>query len=623
MNTRLWIGIATIATLMMCPATVHAVLIWDAVTGDEAAITDGPGTWISSFGEYKWNTGVGPDWNVDWDNAAPDAARFGTAVSSEEFKVTVYGNVTATGVTTYKQYYLEPDFFNGGSITLTGTTPSVVTYYRARFYTDLATAPGVETLRLDGAGTSSRYLYLYGTNTFDAPVVIGGDGLLCMLHSDATAGLQGSIQGSASASVTVESGSTLSIRADNCITAKPFTISGAGLGGRGALEFYTSANSAGVRDLQGSVTLAGDATIRIQVNPANPDALTNIISGPISGDYALTVINSATGSAYPAPIHLTNPANSVKNLIAYSAGSGGSPVMIYLDANFAATESVSIGNKSTVYLAAGADLVAPSIRLEHATAALDASAAGMTIPSGQAVEGIGTIVGNVAVAGGGIEPGVDGPGVLIAGAGGVLDFSPGGNLIWGLAELKDSATGGPGSAYDMVVAPNDLVLGGTSRLTLDFAAVGDPAPGEAFWTSDHSWLIMDVGTSTTGNFGSIAHGAFAAGSFNTTVDGGGEVYLNFVAGTVVFPPGDASRDGKVDAADAALLAANWLKATGATWDDGDFNDDQAVDDLDLAILAANWGAGVPTAAVPEPGAVALLVLGLASLIGPRRRGRQR
>ena len=35
-------------------------------------------------------------------------------------------------------------------------------------------------------------------------------------------------------------------------------------------------------------------------------------------------------------------------------------------------------------------------------------------------------------------------------------------------------------------------------------------------------------------------------------------------------PGDANRDGKVNQADAAIVSANWLTQSGATWTDGDF-----------------------------------------------------
>lgn len=64
-------------------------------------------------------------------------------------------------------------------------------------------------------------------------------------------------------------------------------------------------------------------------------------------------------------------------------------------------------------------------------------------------------------------------------------------------------------------------------------------------------------------------------------------------------PGDANGDGKVNALDAADLAANWL-SDQATWTMGDFNNDGIVDDEDAALLAANWGYGAGSESVPEP-----------------------
>ena len=72
-------------------------------------------------------------------------------------------------------------------------------------------------------------------------------------------------------------------------------------------------------------------------------------------------------------------------------------------------------------------------------------------------------------------------------------------------------------------------------------------------------------------------------------------------------PGDADLNGVVNAADAAILASNWLTTSGATWLDGDFNADQAVNDLDAAILAANWQVSGAVAQVPEPAAIVLLI----------------
>ncbi|MBN1911436.1 MAG: PEP-CTERM sorting domain-containing protein [Pirellulales bacterium] len=86
-------------------------------------------------------------------------------------------------------------------------------------------------------------------------------------------------------------------------------------------------------------------------------------------------------------------------------------------------------------------------------------------------------------------------------------------------------------------------------------------------------------------------------------------------------PGDADRDGDVDADDARRLAENWLRSDmSVQWRHGDFNDDGRVDDLDASILAANWGTGVEGVGVPEPGSVALL-LGLVAGLALWRRSR--
>ncbi|NLE40068.1 MAG: hypothetical protein GX621_18790, partial [Pirellulaceae bacterium] len=55
-------------------------------------------------------------------------------------------------------------------------------------------------------------------------------------------------------------------------------------------------------------------------------------------------------------------------------------------------------------------------------------------------------------------------------------------------------------------------------------------------------------------------------------------------------PGDASLDGRVNAADAQILAANWGQSN-AKWEMGDFNGDGIVNAIDAAILSTNWGYG--------------------------------
>ena len=95
--------------------------------------------------------------------------------------------------------------------------------------------------------------------------------------------------------------------------------------------------------------------------------------------------------------------------------------------------------------------------------------------------------------------------------------------------------------------------------------------------------------------------------------------LQIVPSSTVFVPGDANRDGVVDADDAAILAANWLE-TGKGWGQGDFNDDGTVDDLDATLLAANWQVGVASSAtVPEPSIAIMLTSIVLSIVFSRLR----
>jgi hypothetical protein len=48
----------------------------------------------------------------------------------------------------------------------------------------------------------------------------------------------------------------------------------------------------------------------------------------------------------------------------------------------------------------------------------------------------------------------------------------------------------------------------------------------------------------------------------------------------------------VDVGDLGILAANYGKTCGMSWENGDFNGDGAVDIGDLGILAARYGEGM-------------------------------
>ena len=65
-------------------------------------------------------------------------------------------------------------------------------------------------------------------------------------------------------------------------------------------------------------------------------------------------------------------------------------------------------------------------------------------------------------------------------------------------------------------------------------------------------------------------------------------------------PGDANRDGRVDARDLNDLALNWQRADAESWSQGDFDSNGVVNAADLDLLALNWQMGVPSEAQAAP-----------------------
>jgi hypothetical protein len=88
---------------------------------------------------------------------------------------------------------------------------------------------------------------------------------------------------------------------------------------------------------------------------------------------------------------------------------------------------------------------------------------------------------------------------------------------------------------------------------------------------------------------------------------------------------DFNGNGTVDAADYVLWRNNQGLMGGATFAQGDANSDGNVDSADYGLwragfgMSAPGGAGLGAAAVPEPGSLVLLSIGVASLLNLNRR----
>ena len=160
--------------------------------------------------------------------------------------------------------------------------------------------------------------------------------------------------------------------------------------------------------------------------------------------------------------------------------------------------------------------------------------------------GTGSINGPVTVNdGGALAPGAS-VGQLTLNNG--LDMSAGGtgaNMVW---ELGTLSTDNPGLDFDFLsISVGDLVLGGQSKLTLDFSLLPasqrpDYATPDVFWTSNRSWKIIDTNSNPGNtNFTQLANAVFSVGTFSAVVGSGldaGDIFLQYTAGS----PGPVTRN---------------------------------------------------------------------------------
>jgi len=243
----------------------------------------------------------------------------------------------------------------------------------------------------------------------------------------------------------------------------------------------------------------------------------------------------------------------------------------------------------------------------------------LTGPSGSYF-GVGTSIQDDTIVVGAYREKVNG--LSNAGSAYVFGRDEGGEDNWGqvaeLAPLLEDGT--PDPQKDAYFGHGSAIDGDRIVIT----AYGQDGTGAAYaygnvngsWMQIAKLLPSDVAAGDLFGRDPVLSGStMITGCVNAMVNlvNSGAVYTFTVPDVPTVPPGDANLDGVVDAADAARLAENWLRQGDATWRMGDFNGDRNVDDLDASILAANWVYAGGGAAVPEPSAVVLVLIGLVGL----------
>lgn len=267
--------------------------------------------------------------------------------------------------------------------------------------------------------------------------------------------------------------------------------SGSGGGGGGNIQIDTFPGGAG-----GS----GIVVVRYQGDPAatggNPTAGTGtaagytvhefLATGDSTLDFSGTNMNTRLGATLTSGITGTgNLTFSGPGTLTLNAANGYTGATSISAGTLAIGAAGSIANTSGVAIASGATF--------------DVSAAsGFAIGSSQTLSGVGTVAGAISIAGT-HSPGTS-PGLQTFDSN--LTYSSGANVDW---ELIANSQGSAGTNYDQIAVGGNLDFAGATTLDLIFNASGSIVDwSDAFWQSNRAWLVWDLSTGTTSNFGNLS-----------------------------------------------------------------------------------------------------------------------
>jgi len=533
----------------------------------------------------------------------PITVSAGTLAAGGASAIQANAVVTATGT-------LDLNGFNGsvvglagaGSVNLRNSTLTIANAGTSRNFTGVISGTGGLII------SNSVSQQIEGNNTFSGGILIQL-GTLFLRTNNATSG--GVSQAAGTGTITIaDTGATprAAVGANYTtgivrITNAIVVASGRGLffpsnGGTNQFDGTISGPGGMLRDNNGSglVILTGSNTFSggLEIDSrtlalANKNALGTgpfTIGNPISGPSSTIVISPIVDLIGPNAITNTTTLNqnfsffgtnnlelsgpvTISNVLTITTlGSGTVNFSGVVDGAFPLTKSgtgtliLSAANTYTgdTFLNAGTLLV-------NNTFGSGTSTGMVSVGPSAVLGGNGTIGGPVNASFAGSVGAGNGAGKLTFANG--VDLSSAATNIWELAAEKDNSNGIAGTDFDQLsVTGGNLALGGSAILLLQFIdSASFPDATNAFWQANHTWKIISISGAGANpgnsNFGAIdGTNGITAGTFSTSVDGSGNVFLSYV------PSATAPRpiiDNYITGAGTTNATIRWSSVSGASY----------------------------------------------------------
>jgi len=532
----------------------------------------------------------------------PITVSAGTLAAGGASAIQANAVVTATGT-------LDLNGFNGsvvglagaGSVNLRNGTLTIANVGTSRNFTGVISGTGG---LIVSNGVSQQ---IEGNNTFSGGILIQL-GTLFLRTNNATSGGISQAAGTGTITIADTGGSPRAAVGANYttgivrITNAIFVASGRGLffpsnGGTNQFDGAISGpggmlrdnNGSGLVILTGSNTFAGGLEIdsrTLALGNKNalgtgPFTIGNSIGGPsstivispivdLTGANAITnitTLNQNFSFFGTNNLELSGPITLSNLLTITTLGSGTVNFSAVVDGAFPLTKSgagtliLSAANTYTgdTFLNAGTLLV-------NNTTGSGTSTGMVNVGTSAILGGNGTIGGPVNVAFAGSVGAGNTAGKLTFANG--LDLSSAATNIWELAAEKDSSTGVAGTDFDQLsITGGNLALGGSAMLLLQFiGSASFPDATNAFWQANHTWKIISLSGAGANpgnsNFGAIdGTNSITAGTFSTSVDGSGNVFLSYVASATPRP----IIENYITGAGTTNATIRWSSVSGASY----------------------------------------------------------